>query len=105
MAEQILNDRATFPARPLPEKAGIHGGDLTWPWYLGALLRTVEPLARLHDELSQRDLHTRELQHRIRSVARFAASALADYGEPIQSARFERWRRQVATESARLSAA
>ena len=105
IADRILTDHAAFPTRPLPGKAGGHGGDLTWPWYLGALLRTVEPLARLHDELTQRGLHTRELQQRIKSGARFAASALGDYGEPIHSERFERWRSLVATESARLSVA
>ena len=105
LADRILNDHGAFPERHLANKAGRHGGDLTWPWYLGALLRTVEPLAKLHEELLSRNLHSPDLRHRIESVARSTAAGLADYGEPITSARFDRWWRQVSTESARLGAA
>ena len=104
MAATVLDDRAAFPARPVPDKAGAHGGDLTWPWYLGALHRTIEPLSRLHDEAIDRRLLTSDLRRRISSTARAVGGALGDYGEPITSNRFERWYHQVSTDSARLLA-
>ena len=104
MADRILTDRAVFPERAMAGKAGDHGGDLTWPWYLGALVRAIEPLARLHDELVDRDSLPPELRHRISSTATSVRAAVANYGEPITTPRFERWHHQVSVDSSRLLA-
>ncbi len=106
VAYQVLTDRVEFPERTLPGKASAHGGDLAWPWLLGAVLRATEAAAVLADNIDADNEDARtldDLEQRIHVVARFAHTAIAAYDEPITVARFMRWRAEAGSTADRLS--
>lgn len=103
MAHNVLADYAAFPSREVPDKVGRHGGDLTWPWLLGALLRVVEPLVVLDQSPGGTVPETRDHRRFIRSRARLAARLLDGFDGDLDSPRFVRWHHLIATEADRLA--
>lgn len=103
MAHRVLTDDATFPAVELDDKAGRHGGDMTWPWLLGAVLRVTEPLGKLYEILAGPNGMSPEPRTYVRRTAVFAQQALADYEDGFDSPRFQRWHTTIASDSARLA--
>lgn len=106
LAHRVLTDRGNFPEQPLPGKAGQHGGDLAWPWFLGAVLRAVEAASTLADGIGTVDHSGRRIadaQEKIHSTSRFAQGALDVYGEEITVPRFLQWRDEITAGAARLA--
>lgn len=97
MAERILTDASAFPPVELPGKAGRHGGDLTWPWMLGAILRIVEPLARL-DPRRSADVGPpadREMTAFVERTARTVREALQRYEGGFEQSYYRTWYERI----------
>jgi len=86
IAFALLTDESRYAAREIEGKPGRHGGDLEWPWLIGAVLRITEPAAILQHMIAAGEVDRRDIPFDLDLEVRRMNGVLANYGGPLDTA-------------------